>query len=40
MKRFTNKEKEYVLDVLKNEFRTSKNSKYNNLFEERLAEIF
>ena len=40
MKRFSDREKKYVLDVLKNEFRTSKNSKYNNLFEERLSNLF
>ena len=40
MKRFSNNEKKYVLDVLKNEFRTSKNNIYNNKFESRFSEIF
>ena len=40
MKRFSDNEKKYVLDVLKHEFRTSKNSAYNNLFEAKLSEIF
>jgi len=40
MKRFSDNEKKYVLDVLKHEFRTSKNSIYNNLFEDKLSKIF
>ncbi len=40
MKRFTNLERRYVLDVLDNEFNTSKNSIYNNKLEKFFAEKF
>lgn len=40
MKRFTDLERKYVLDVLDNEFSTSKNSVYNNKLEKEFAEIF
>lgn len=40
MKRFTELEKKYVLDVIENEFNTSKNSVYNNKLEKLFAEKF
>lgn len=40
MKRFTDLEKKYVLDVIDNEFATSKNSIYNNKLEKQFAEMF
>lgn len=40
MKRFDDVEKRYVLDVIENEFSTSKNSIYNNLLEKGFAEYF
>lgn len=40
MKRFTELERKYVLDVLDNEFNTSKNSIYNNRLEKLFAEKF
>lgn len=40
MKRFTELERKYVLDVLDNEFNTSKNSIYNNKLEKLFAEKF
>lgn len=40
MKRFTELERKYVLDVLDNEFSTSKNSIYNNKLEKLFAEKF
>ena len=40
MKRFTDLEKKYVLDVIDNEFATSKNSIYNNKLEASFAKIF
>lgn len=40
MKRFTDLEKKYVLDVIDNEFNTSKNSLYNNKLEKLFAEKF
>lgn len=40
MKRFTDLEKKYVLDVIDSEFNTSKNSIYTNLLEKRFAEKF
>jgi perosamine synthetase len=40
MKRFTDLEKKYVLDVIENEFNTSKNSIYNNKLEKLFAETF
>ena len=39
MKRFTDLEKKYVLDVIDNEFATSKNSIYNNKLEKLYAEM-
>jgi perosamine synthetase len=40
MKRFTDLEKNYVIDVINNEFNTSKNSIYNNRLERLFAEKF
>lgn len=40
MNRFTKLEKNYVLDVLANEFNTSKNSIYNNKLESEFAQLF
>jgi len=40
MNRFTELEKNYVLDVLSNEFNTSKNSIYNNKLESEFAQLF
>lgn len=40
MKRFTDLEKHYVIDVINNEFNTSKNSIYNNKLEGLFAEKF
>lgn len=40
MKRFTDLEKKYVLDVIDNEFATSKNSIYNNKLEAAFAKMF
>lgn len=40
MKRISDLEKKYVLDVLDNEFETSKNSIYNNKLERAFAERF
>ena len=40
MKRFTDLERKYVLDVIDNEFNTSKNSIYNNRLERLFAEKF
>lgn len=40
MKRFSDLEKKYVLDVIENEFATSKNSIYNNKLEATFAERF
>jgi len=40
MKRFTDLEKKYVLDVIDNEFSTSKNSIYNSKLEKLFAEKF
>lgn len=40
MKRFSEIERKYVLDVLDNEFNTSKNSIYNNKLEELFAKKF
>lgn len=40
MNRFTKLEKKYVLDVLANEFNTSKNSIYNNKLESEFAQLF
>lgn len=40
MRRFTDLEKNYVLDVIENEFNTSKNSIYNNKLEKLFAEKF
>ncbi|MCQ2326576.1 MAG: DegT/DnrJ/EryC1/StrS family aminotransferase [Bacteroidales bacterium] len=40
MKRFSDIEKKYVLDVLENEFSTSKNSIYNTRLEESFAKKF
>lgn len=40
MKRFTDLERKYVLDVIDNEFNTSKNSSYNNKLEKLFAEKF
>jgi len=40
MKRFSDLEKKYVLDVIENEFRTSMNSTYNNKLEQAFAKTF
>ena len=40
MKRFTDLERDYVIDVINNEFNTSKNSIYNNRLEGLFAEKF
>ncbi|MEN0057472.1 MAG: DegT/DnrJ/EryC1/StrS family aminotransferase [Bdellovibrio sp.] len=40
MDRFSSKEKEYVLEVLDNSFRNSKNSIFNSRLEKKFAEIF
>ena len=40
MKRFSDLERKYVLDVIDNEFNTSKNSIYNNKLEKLFAEKF
>lgn len=40
MKRFNDIEKRYVLDVIDNEFSTSKNSIYNTKLEQRFSEMF
>jgi perosamine synthetase len=40
MKRFTDLERKYVLDVIDNEFNTSKNGTYNNKLEKLFAEKF
>jgi perosamine synthetase len=40
MKRFTNLEREYVLEAIENEFSTSKNSIFNNRMEQKFRELF
>lgn len=40
MKRISNLEKKYILDVLNNQFRTSKNNKYNSILERKFAKKF
>ena len=40
MERISNKEKEYVMKALENEFATSKNSEFNNKLEKLFAETF
>lgn len=40
MKRFTKLEKKYVLEVINNEFSTSKNGIFNNKLENKFANIF
>lgn len=40
MKRFSELEKKYVLEAIENEFRTSKNSIFNNLLEKKFSELF
>jgi perosamine synthetase len=40
MKRFTELEKKYVLEAIDNEFRTSRNSIFNNRMEQKFKELF
>ncbi len=40
MKRFTDLEKQYVFEVIENEFNTTQNSVFNNRLEEKFSEIF